>query len=136
MSELSFDKLELRSDFACYLCVLVRGLVEKVIADIAREHSRSRASKTVTNYIENTLRKNPQNVNTERLIQFVGSFNTEWQDRLGNFVAGERKDALDSVIANCNRIAHGESVDLTFVRINNYYVRICEILAFVDELFA
>ena len=48
---------------------------------------------------------------------------------------GERKDALDSVIANRNSIAHGESVGLTYMRINDYYKRIGEVIDFVDEMF-
>ena len=87
------------------------------------------------NFIENRLRR-PGNLNTEQLLQFVGSFNPDWRSELEKFVAGERKDALDSVVANRNNIAHGESVSLTYVRIKDYYKYICEVLDFIDKQFS
>ena len=86
------------------------------------------------NYVERRLRR-LGNLNTEQLLQFVGSFHPDWHNKLEQFVIGERKDALDSVIANRNSIAHGESVGLTYMRINDYYKRIGEVIDFVDEMF-
>ena len=86
------------------------------------------------NYVESRLGR-LGNLNTEQLLQLVGSFDRDWHNKLEQFVIGERKDALDSVIANRNNIAHGESVSLTYMRIRDYYKRICEVVDFVDELF-
>ena len=86
------------------------------------------------NYVESRLRR-LGTLNTEQLLQFVGAFDPDWHNKLKQFVIGERKDALDSVIANRNNIAHGESVGLTYMRIRDYYKRICEVVDFVDEMF-
>ena len=75
------------------------------------------------------------NFNTEQLLQFVGSFKAVWYDELQSFVAGKRKDALDSVAANRNSIAHGGSVGLTYSRIREYYGSVCEVVDFVDGMF-
>ena len=126
--------MRVRSDFACYLCVLVSGFVESVVADIAADHCRNRSSQTVMNYVESRVAR-PGVLNTERLLQFVGLFNIEWRQMLEQYVAGERKDALDSVVANRNQIAHGESVNLTYARILEYYRNVCQVVDFVEEMF-
>ena len=134
VSNLPEGELQIRSDFARYLCVLVSGFVESAISDIAADHCRHRSSTTVMNYVEGRLRR-LGNLNTEQLLQFVGSFDPDWRNQLNKFVLGERKDALDSVIANRNNIAHGESVGLTYMRIRDYYKRICEVVDYVNDLF-
>lgn len=134
VSNLPEDDLQVRSDLACYLCVLVSGFVESTVSDIAATYCRVRSSPTVMNYIALRLSRTGT-LNTERLLQFVGSFDPNWRDQLDDFVIGERKDALDSVVANRHNIAHGESVGLTYMRIKNYYKRICEVVDFVDDMF-
>ena len=128
------NQLEVRADFARYLCILVSGFVESVVSDIATDHCRNRSAPTVMSFVESRLRR-PVNLNAEQLLQFVGAFNRDWRNELDRFIAGERKDALDSVVANRNNIAHGESVNLTYVRIRDYYRYICEIVEFLEELF-
>lgn len=135
ISNLPEDQLELRADFARYLCVLVSGFIESVVSDIAADHCFRRSSLTVRNFVESRLGRTG-NLNTEQLLQFVGSFDPDWRSQLERFVAGKRKDALDSVVANRNKIAHGESIGLTYVRIKDYYNYVCEVVDFIDDLFS
>ena len=74
-------------------------------------------------------------MNAERLLQLVGSFNREWRNEMEEYIKDERKEALDSIIANRNKIVHGEPVGLTISRIREYYVRVCEIVDYVAMLF-
>ena len=125
----------LQSDFASYLCVLVSGFVEAAISDLAIDHCQKRSSLTVTNYIESDLTRIGV-LNAERLLQFVGRFNPQWRRDLEGFIAGERKDALDSIAANRNQIAHGQPVGITYTRVLTYYVKVCEIVNFLREKFS
>jgi hypothetical protein len=45
---------------------------------------------------------------------------------------GARKDAVDSVVNNRNRIAHGENVGISYVRIKEYYDRVVEVIELID----
>jgi hypothetical protein len=74
-------------------------------------------------------------LNTERLLQFVGAFEKEWRQNLERFVSGERKAALDSVVANRHNIAHGDPVNITYVQLKEYYRSVCEVVDYVEELF-
>ena len=134
ISNLPENQLQVRSDFACYLCVLVSGFLESAVSEIAADLCRSQSSATVMNFVESRLRR-PGNLNAEQLFQFVGSFSGDWRGELEQFVFGQRKDALDSVVANRHRIAHGEYVNLTYARIKDYYKHICELVDFLDTLF-
>lgn len=134
VAEIPPERLQLRADFACYLCVVVSGFVEAEIASIARSHSRTRASDTVFNFVDSRLTR-PGNLNAERLLQMVGTFSPEWRDQLEQYISGERRDALDSVVANRNSIAHGESVGLTYDRMRGYFGRVREVVDFVEGLF-
>lgn len=132
MGSLPDADFESKSDFARYLCVLVSGFVETALAELAIEYCRKRSVPQVTNYATSQLGR-IQNVKAERLLQLMGSFEPSWRVEMENFIEGPRKDALDSVVDLRNKIAHGESVGVTYARITDYYQRILQIVEFVAE---
>ncbi len=134
VSELSQDDLEVRSDFARYLCVLVSGFIESAVTVLATAYCRDRSQPPVGNYAGSQLGR-LQNMNSERLGQVIGAFEHSWREELIQFLEGPRKDALDSVLSLRNQIAHGGSVGLTYVRIREYYSRIKEIVNFLERRF-
>jgi hypothetical protein len=123
--------LEVQSDFARYLCVLVSGYVETVVAQIAIEHCERRAQPSVSSYAGSQLSR-VQNVNADRLLQLMGYFDSAWRKELEAFIDGRRKEALDSVVALRNEIAHGKHVGVTYARIREYYLSIKEVVEFVE----
>lgn len=135
VSRLPQDDLEVRSDFARYLRVLVSGFIENAITVLATAYCRNRSQLPVGNYAGSQLGR-LQNVNSERLTQVVGAFEGSWREELIGFLDGPRKDALDSVLSLRNQIAHGRSVGLTYARIHEYYSRIKEIVSFLEKRFA
>lgn len=126
---------EVQSDFARYLCVLVSGFVETAVSELAAQYCTSRSGPQVSNYARSQLAK-LQNVKTERLLQFVGAFDATWRTELESFMDGARKDALDSVVDLRNKIAHGESVGVTYTRISNYYSQIKQAIDFLENRFS
>ena len=127
--------LEIRSDFARYLCILVSGFVENAVTALMTAYCRARSQPAVANYAAAQLNR-LQNLNGERLMQIVGAFDPQWREDLIAFLDGPRKDALDSVLGLRNQIAHGESVGVTYVRIKEYYTRVKEIVSFLGDRFA
>lgn len=134
VSRLPDDDLEVRSDFARYLCILVSGFIENAMTVLATAYCRERSQVPVGNYAGNQLRR-LQNLNSKRLEQVVGTFERSWRDELNGFLEGPRKEALDSVLSLRNQIAHGGSVGLTYVRIQEYYSHIKEIVDFLEKRF-
>lgn len=132
VESLSSVDLEVRSDFARYLCILVSGFVENAVTALTIGYCRERSHPTVANYASTQLSR-LQNLNSERLTQVVGAFEREWREDFTRFLDGPRKDALASVLGLRNQIAHGESVGVTYVRIREYYLRVKEIIRFLGE---
>jgi hypothetical protein len=127
--------LELQSDFARYLCVLVSGFFEKAITELILEHSRRQASPSIQRFVEFRVQR-LTNVNASRLIETLGAFDPEWQRDLESFVVDEKKDALDSIVGLRNTISHGGSVGVTLVRVKGYYEYILLIVDHIADLCA
>ncbi|MBA2408685.1 MAG: hypothetical protein H0V62_02520 [Gammaproteobacteria bacterium] len=121
--------LEVRSDFARYLTILVSGYVETAAAQIMTEHCENHARSTVSNYAGNRLGQ-LRNLKSEQLLQLVGGFDSAWRAELKKFMAGSRFDALNSVVALRNEIAHGNPVGVTYARVYGYYVEVQQVIKF------
>ena len=126
------DDIELQSHWAKYLCVLVAGFLEVSIRAIYSRHAHVNASPRVANFVEVRLRR-IQNMNMETILQLTRSFSPEWAEQLEKETEGEHKDAIDSILANRHLIAHGESVEITYIRIKTYYERAIEVLELIES---
>jgi hypothetical protein len=125
--------LELRSDFARYLCVLVSGYTEAAIAALTINYCSRQASPSVNRYLSTKLGR-LQNLKAQKLLDLVGAFDSKWREQLAHYIEGARRDALDSVVDLKNQIAHGNSVGVTYTRIETYYERVKEIVDFVASM--
>ena len=76
------------------------------------------------------------NPKAERLLIFVGFFDPNWRNQLEEYISGERKDALDSIVNLRNDIAHGKSVGITYDRIKRYYDNGREVVEFINDMFS
>ena len=121
---------ELQSDYAKYLCVLVSGYFETCVSEITIEHCRARSQQTVSNFTGSELAR-PQNLKTDRLLKLIGAFSVQWRHETEAYIDGRRKDALNGVVDLRNKIAHGETVTLTYSRIKDYDDAVEEILQFI-----
>jgi hypothetical protein len=101
--------LELQSDFARYLCVLVSGYLEQAVAELVLEHARRTGAPTLQRFVDRRTR-HFANANSKRLEELLGDFDPDWRKELEAFVVDDLKDAVDGVVDLRNKIAHGESV--------------------------
>jgi hypothetical protein len=126
------DDVETRSHWAKYLCVLVSGFVETSVRSIFSHYAQTKAAPTVANFVKVSLRRF-QSVKMETILQLARSFDPAWAEELYEATEGEYKDAIDSITANRNLISHGESVEITYARIKNYYERAQEVLELLEQ---
>ena len=127
--------LELQSDFARYLCVLVSGYLERAVPELVLEHARRSGSPSLQRFVELNTRRFT-NANTERLQNLLNSFDPDWRQTLESFLVDEFKDAVDSIVNLRNRIAHGDSVGLTYQRVSDYYARVQSVVDRIADLCA
>jgi hypothetical protein len=125
--------LELQSDFARYLCILVSGYLEKSVYELVVEHARKTGAPSLQRFVDQRT-KNFTNAKSQKLYNLLGDFDPEWRSLLETHLAGELKDAVDSVVDLRNNIAHGQSVGLTYARVSDYYSRVQRVIDYVADL--
>ena len=123
---------EILSHWARYLCVLTSGYVEVALRAVLTEYTATRSHPNVVNYVESRL-EGITNLNEERVFQLLGAFRPEWGELFRQRRSDAQKAALDSVVANRNQIAHGQSVGLTLARMNDYYQDITTIIDIIER---
>ena len=123
--------LELRSDMARYLCVLVCGYVEKSFQELAIQWCRGQSSPSVLMYASRGL-KRTQNLNGKRFKQSLEAFDPAWRTAIED-TFGQEVDALNSIYGNRNQIAHGANVGLTIIQIKAYYDQVERLVDFMVE---
>ena len=125
--------LELKSDFAKYLCILVSGYIERAIAEIVQEHARLNGSPTLQKFVEartnRTVSANPQ-----KIIDLLGSFNKEWRHKIEEFLSGDQGAAVGTIVSNRHQIAHGRESQITYSEVRNYYKKSQNLIVRVQEL--
>lgn len=131
----NIEDLQAQADLACYLCVLVAGYLEQAARHILGDFAARKAHPSIARFAERRLGAFT-NANSRKLCDLVGDFDAQFRERMEDFVSGERKDAIDSVIANRHQIAHGRDVGLTIFRISAYYNHVLDTVAFLEVEFA
>jgi len=124
--------INLQGHWARYLCVLVSGFIEVSIRAILTEYVKNKSAPSVANYVVRGLDRF-QNPNMERILQTLGAFNPAWADEIGKLTEGELKDAVDSVRANRNNIAHGGNVSIRYRTIASYYDNAVKVIEIIEE---
>lgn len=127
------EDLELQSQWARYLCILVSGFLEVSICAIYNQLARRCASPSVANFVECRL-GDFQNPRMGKIIELTKAFNPQWASDLEAKTEGEIKDAVNSIVANRNQIAHGKDVGITYIRIKNYYKNAIAVVDLIEDL--
>jgi len=127
-----WEDIELQSHWARYLCILTSGFLEVSVRAIYAQYATTKAAPYIANFVDSQL-KGFQNPKMEKILELTRMFNPEWEERLKTATEGELKDAVDSIVANRNKIAHGESVGITYARIHRYYENAVKVVELIDN---
>lgn len=133
IDQLPKEDIELQAHWAKYLCILVSGFLENSVRAIYSEYAKKVSKSTkLTNFVESKL-KDLQNPRMDKILQLTGSFSREWQSNLEKATEGELKDAINSIVANRNNIAHGEDSRITYARIKDYYEKAIKVINMIEN---
>ena len=109
------------------MCVLLYGFLEASVEDIFAEYTAQRSSPQVKRFVAARLRRLP-NLNSRTLLQLTEEFDPAAKDRLESFLDTERRDAIDTVYANRNKIAHGDWVTITYGRVKQFRSKVVQVV--------
>lgn len=129
----SSSDIELQSDFARYLCVLVSGFLENALVALVLDYVERRSSPEVAEFTESQLDR-WTNANAEKICGLLGSFSRDWRRQSESYLVDERKDSLNSLVALRHKIAHGESVGTSLSQVKVHYATILDVVEFVADL--
>jgi len=127
------DELEAQADFARYLCVLLSGFLEKAISELLLQYSKQHSGTAIQRYVRISLDRF-QNPTVGNIVSLFERFSEEWRDNVKAFLADERAAAIGSVVKERHRIAHGESSDISYVRVVRYREQIDIVVDHIADL--
>ena len=125
------EEAELKAHWARYLCVLISGFLENSVRTIYGDYSTASADVRSANYIKQKL-KRFYNPHMNKLLGLCGEFADEWATALKSGTDGPRRAAIDSIVNNRNRIAHGEDVPITVAQVRAYFILALEVVEAID----
>ena len=120
------------SQYAAVIPLFFKALLHDQPPHIFGDGNQSRDFTFIANFVEEQLRdfRNPK---MEKILEIARMFSPKWEEDIRKASEGEKKDAIDSIVANRNRIAHGEDVSITFSRINNYYANVIKFIELMNN---
>lgn len=126
------DDPELQSHWARYLCVLASAYLETAVREIYSSFAQERASQEVANFVRHRLQQF-RNPNMDRILQIAAAFRADWRDKLIAATSGAPFDAVNSIVENRHKIAHGRDVALTLTQISNYYKDALKVVSAIEK---
>ena len=127
------EDLFIQSHWSRYLCILVSGYLEISVGAILINYVEGKASVSVKKYVSKQV-GSLQNVKAGKIYDLVGSFSADWEHRLRTQTDGAVRDAIDSVVANRNQIAHGRDANISFTVVKGYYERCKEFIEIMESI--
>jgi hypothetical protein len=123
---------ELQAHWAKYLCLMVSAFLEQAIRSTYSDYAKRKASPRIAKFIQSRLSRfiNPS---VDKVVQIARSFDEDWANELEDASNQELKDAIVSIVANRNELAHGKHSGITFVTINNYYEKAIKYLEIIER---
>ena len=109
------------------------GFLENAIAEVYGSFVKTAASEAVANFSSSVLSrvKNPK---AKVFLDIARSFKSQWADDLKQFVEEEnRKEAIDTIMANRHLIVHGRDSSITVARVVTYLDKCVEVIEFIER---
>jgi hypothetical protein len=127
------DEDEIRSHWVRYLVILTSGLLETTVEFIYTEYTAAKSAPRVSKFVARRLAKGG-NLGMNKLEQIVRDFDDLWFQQLQQHTDfDEISSAVESVVSNRNRVAHGEDITLTFTQLSGYNDRILNLLDLIAD---
>lgn len=125
---------QIKAQLVWYLCIRASSFVEFSVRRILLEYVKSEAKRSpyLANFVIKKL-EHSFNPKPSKILELVELFSAEWRRNLGRSIDGKLSSSLGSIVANRNKIAHGEISDITFERLSDFYADAQEVVRLMYE---
>lgn len=125
--------LEIQSHWAKYLCVLCAGFLENALREVYKKFVNDTSPAPVARFATVILEK-IQNPKSNRFIEVASSFKEAWGADLTAYLEKDnRKEAIDSIMANRHQIAHGRPSGVTVAQIQTWLNKSKDVVEFMER---
>ncbi len=111
---------------------MVSGFLENAVEVLLVEYTSKRADDKVRQFVSKELGQF-QNPKFGKIADVLGKFSSEWKTNVESWTTEENKDAVNSVVANKNQIAHGQSTGISLATIKEYYERVVDFVTNLES---
>lgn len=119
-----------QAHLAHFLCIRICGFIERATEEIYSEYARARSQPRVARFVSRRLeRVDPR---AERLYALAASFDTQWEVELKRVLEPDGRAAINSLVGNRNRIAHGENVSLGLDQLKSWHKRVLDYVSAIE----
>lgn len=117
----SLDEISaIQSHLAQHACLLTCAAMEITLIDALSAYAGRVGDQRLREFVRESLTRG-RNPTPEYIFETLSRFDRDWRKQLEAFAQGHiRLDAIRSIVSNRNRIAHGESVSMSFVSLQQW----------------
>ena len=125
---------ELQAELARYLCILVSSLIEERCRERASTFAGVRSAPEIIRFVRAQM-KRFRSPSSGNIRDFFSGFDPVRANGWYEGLADDQRDALDSIAANRNQLAHGVNVGLSLGMLTAYANRAREAMGKLDRQF-
>lgn len=115
---------------------MAAGFLENSLQVLFSEYVNRCANDQVYRFAKNRL-DNILNPKAERFVETARYFDREWASRLSDYLEeedGVRKGAVNSIMSNRHRIAHGETSQISVGQVRQYWYHCVQVVDFIEDM--
>jgi HEPN superfamily RiboL-PSP-like protein len=124
-----------QSHFARYLCVLSCALLEYCVRLIIEDFAAKNCRPELRGLVAQRMRRFTDPTKTD-VIDLCAVMKPDWGSQVSEYLDGENGDAITSVQAIRNQVAHGENSGITLGTLTRYHAHVVDAISFLDQLIA
>jgi hypothetical protein len=109
------------------------GYIEDCVKELLSAYTIERSPTRVFNYVSAQL-KYFRTADTDNISALISKFDDAWLSSFTSFLTEERKAAVNSVVGNRHRIAHGLDVGVTMNQLSQWYPKVNEVIDHLKHL--
>jgi hypothetical protein len=128
-----FEKLAIKSEWSKYLCILVSGFIEESLRVLLEKYCENKASANIQKFVGKKI-DNITNCNTGKIKGILDDFSSDCGNEFTNKINDQIKTAIDNVVQNRHKIAHGKSIPMSYHNILNYYNNVKKAVEILEEI--
>jgi hypothetical protein len=119
------------SHWSRYLCVLVSGWLEVSVKEIYRQYIMKRASAELQRYALRKLKM--RSAYMKNIVSLTSEFSVELSELIQSETDGAIEAAVNTIVDNRHKIAHGGTCDISFVRLKAYYLEAIKAVEILEK---